>query len=242
MARERFYDKIEPVSFTADGKEDGTIFVEDTACFKVKRVVFLKADGGLYKRLQVKRVLSNTEMVVGPITKGGQSLKKVEDVSDFTVALNAYIESPAQERPSIPPADYERAVYEEEPTVAKRVFPVDKYGKNYDKVNRFPVEGSFTNDNPNFQKILTFPINDTNEFVINLPDNTKKYRIKVKQGKSRCVLAFLAGQTVDNGANIDIERGSYFLSPDLDLPNNSKLYLKVVHPNVVVEVAVWRIV
>lgn len=242
MARERFYDKIEPVSFIQDGKENGTISVEDTACFKVKRIVFLKADGGLKKRLQVKKVLNKNEMVVGPIIKGGDSLSKIEDVSDFTVALNSYIESPAQERPSIPPADYERAVYEEEPTVAKRVFPVDKYGKNYDKVNRFPVEGSFTNDNPNFQKILTFTVNDNNEFTVDLPDNTKKYRIKVKQGKSRCVLAFLAGQTASNGDNIDIERGSYFLSPDLDLPNNSKLYLKVIHPNVVVEVVAWRIV
>jgi hypothetical protein len=58
----------------------------------------------------------------------------------FLATENASIRANCQDRPSIPPEDYERAVYEEEPTVAKRVFNVDKYGKPFPTItNPWPT-------------------------------------------------------------------------------------------------------
>jgi hypothetical protein len=136
MAIERFYEEISPVAFTADGQANGIVTIDDTYCFKVKMDVIIKADGKDPVRLQVKRVLNKTMMRIGPSNKG---LNARTDLSEYTLAINSTIQAPEQERPNIPPADYERAVYEEEPTVAKRVFNVDKYGKGYTVKNPFPV-------------------------------------------------------------------------------------------------------
>jgi hypothetical protein len=144
MAIERIWKQIDPVPFTVDGTEGGIVTVEDTACFKVKMAVVLKADGTEPKRYEVKRVLSKIQLVLGPER---DSIQKRSDISAYTVALNSTIEAPEQERPKIPPADYERAVYEEEPTVAKRVVDVDKYGDIYTFDNPKPVtEAGFSEE------------------------------------------------------------------------------------------------
>lgn len=146
MAIERFYNQIEPVLFTADGESNGVISVVDTAFFKVKMAVVLKADGLDDLRLEVKRVLSSTQMILGPENK---PIHARTDLSSYVMSLNPKIEAPFQERPKIPPADYERASYEEEPTSAKRSFLVDRYGNPYGEENPFPTKqsgGSFLND------------------------------------------------------------------------------------------------
>jgi hypothetical protein len=133
---ERKWDGIPETSFTADGQENGTITVEDTAYFKVKMYVIVKSDAYQPVRYQIQRVLSRTEMILGLTPQEYTEKKKKDpktvrtvDVTRFTVADNATIEAPEQARPNIPHEDYERAVYEEEPVMAKRIVPVNEYGQ-----------------------------------------------------------------------------------------------------------------
>ncbi len=137
MAIERVYEQIPATTFTADGAENGVITVADVDCFKVKMSVTLKADTLPNISLQIKRVLNSTQMVVGPLKK---PIHTREDVSAYTVALNATVEAPEQKRPEIPLVDLERASYSEEPTVAKRVLNVDKYGNAYNADNPLSVQ------------------------------------------------------------------------------------------------------
>jgi len=136
MAIEKHYEAISPVFFTADGQNNGIITVEDTFCFKVKMVIVINADGKDPLRQQIKRVLSNTQMILGEEHK---SLHNRSDLSSYLLALNPTVKSPEQPRPNIPPADYERAAYEEEPTLAKRSYEVDKYGNPFTLDNPKPV-------------------------------------------------------------------------------------------------------
>lgn len=123
---ERRWAEISAISFTDDGKENGTVTIEDTSRFKVKMRVTVQSDVNQPTNFQVKRVLNRTQMILGP-TQGKHSL--TSDMSSFPLSDNPTIRAVEQERPPIPPVDFERASYEEEPTMAKRVIPVNKYGE-----------------------------------------------------------------------------------------------------------------
>jgi hypothetical protein len=148
MAREKSYERIDPVYFTADGQENGIITVETVNCFKVKMIVQIYAQGVSAEngsRFMVKRVLNETQMIIGPADKTALHLKT--DMSAYTVANEAFIEFAPTDRPNIPMEDYERAVYEEEPVVAKRVISVDKLGNTFGKSHQGQqqfIEGSIT--------------------------------------------------------------------------------------------------
>jgi hypothetical protein len=137
MNTERQWAGIGPTNFTEDGLDTGIITVEDTACYKVKMKVVVFSDTLQDTALVINKILSRTQMKLGPI---GGKITEHTDMSDFLISDRAKIRSVAdQDRPSIPPADYERASYEEEPTMAKRTVSVDKYGEIYSENNRFPV-------------------------------------------------------------------------------------------------------
>jgi hypothetical protein len=148
MAREKSYERIDPVYFTADGQENGIITVESVNCFKVKMIVQIYAKGVSPtdgSRFMIKRVLNETQMIIGPADKTALHLKT--DMTAYTVANEAFVEFAPTDRPNIPMEDYERAVYEEEPVVAKRVISVDKLGNTYGKSHEGQqqvVEGSIT--------------------------------------------------------------------------------------------------
>lgn len=155
MARERWLKAVPATPFTADGNENGIVTVDDTSCFKVKAFVVIKSDTQDEQRFEVKRVLNIKEMIIGP---EGKKITLKSDMSPFLVADNATIEMPEQERRDIPPADYERAVYEEEPTVAKRVVDVNKLGDIYDYDNPKPVtEAGFSLEDRVKSAILCAP-------------------------------------------------------------------------------------
>lgn len=146
MAIERFYNQIDAIGFLENGQTNGVVKVSNTAFFKVKMIVVLKADGFEDARFEVKRVLDKNYIILGP---EGKPIHTRSDLSAYTLSLNPTIEAPFQERPKIPPADFERATYEEEPTSAKRSFLVDRYGNAYGEENPFPIKqsgGSFLND------------------------------------------------------------------------------------------------
>jgi hypothetical protein len=135
---EKRWPVVLPQAFTANGTANGVVTVPDTTLFKVKQDVHISATSlpTLYK-LEVKEVLNATQMVIGP---DGGAINLTTDLSAYTVALSANVFCPTeQKRPAIASDEYMRAVYEEEPTVALRVFQVDELGNDYNDDNPFPV-------------------------------------------------------------------------------------------------------
>lgn len=136
MAIEKAWERVSPRAFTADGTADGIITLPFALDFKVKQRVTLRANTVQSKVVEVKRVLSPTQLKVGPI---GFGLDKTENVSAFTVALSATVEADEQPRPAIPEREFWRAMFAEEPTVAMRSHLVDYYGRSYEVNNPLPV-------------------------------------------------------------------------------------------------------
>ena len=126
MNTERKWVAIGPTSVTADGQENGILTVEDTACYKVKMKVTLQSDSFQQRRYEIKQVISRTQMRLGEV---GSKHNSRADLTDWVLVDNPILKAPEQDRPDIPPADYESAVYSEEPTMAKRIIPVNKYGQ-----------------------------------------------------------------------------------------------------------------
>ena len=128
MAIEKKWPKIDPIAFIADGGSEGEVQIESTIGFKVKQIVIIKATGLPDLILEVKRVVSDTLMFVG---KNGNICERA-DLSLYIMATNPMIRADEQIRPKISPEEYERASYEEEPTIAKRVIGVDRLGNPVD--------------------------------------------------------------------------------------------------------------
>jgi hypothetical protein len=129
---EKRLKSVPPQSFTADGTANGRITVGNATSYKVKQQVFISADGLPNLELEIKHVDSANVIYVGP--RNG-SINTREDISAYTVALNAKIGANEQKRPSVPYEEINRAVYEEEPTVALRTIPVDRLGNPYTSIN-----------------------------------------------------------------------------------------------------------
>ena len=142
------YEKRWPTnieSFTLNGGSDGLITVSDTTGFFVSQIVFISATGLPQLELKVKRVISATQLYVGP-NGSNSNIDTRTNVSAYTVALNAQIYATEQLRPNIQENYITRAVYQEEPAVALRVIQVDKLGN--------PVGGSGgVSSNTNVQSI-----------------------------------------------------------------------------------------
>ena len=149
---EKRFAAVPAQSLIADGTVDGIITIANTRLFKVKQEVYLSATAlPNLDKIEVKRVLSANQLMVGP--KGG-SIRTPIDVSAYTLAAGATIAANEQDRPAIG-ADYtERATYEEEPVVARRVILVDEFGNKYNASNPLPVEGGGGSGGLQYDKIL----------------------------------------------------------------------------------------
>jgi hypothetical protein len=129
--------EVLPVDFTADGTQTGVITLSSTCDFKVKQNVTIEATGEPLLNLEVKRVLSKTQLVVGPLKK---PIHHFQDMSNYTLAKSPTIRAHEQIRPTIPEQEIERLTYEEEPTIARRVVVVDRYGDKISDDNPLPVD------------------------------------------------------------------------------------------------------
>lgn len=127
--------------FTADGGADGSVTIANTSLFKVKQRVNISAIGQTNIEVEVKRVVSSTVMIVGPTTG---NINTFSNLTVYTVAASAQVFANEQKRPQISADDFERAVYEEEPTVAKRVVLVDEFGNKFNEDNPLPTSSTFT--------------------------------------------------------------------------------------------------
>jgi hypothetical protein len=159
MAREKFLPGVGPAAFTVDGGASGQVTIADTTGFKVKHRVVVKGTALADLPLEVKRVISTTLMLVGPVG----DIKERQDLSAYTVAASSNITFPEQVRRAIPLKEIERAIYEEEPTVAHRVIVVDEQGN--------PTTGSAAAaSDVNIAEVLGAPVSPANPLPVQLSD------------------------------------------------------------------------
>lgn len=139
MAVERKWLAVPPRSLLVNGNQFGLITIADTIGFKVKQTVVLRATTQPDFLLQVKRVISNTQLIVGrPDNKIGP--EQHVNISAYTVALGANIYAEEQDKAAMPTEkDHYSAIYEGDPTVADRVILVDPYGRFYGEGNPLPI-------------------------------------------------------------------------------------------------------
>jgi hypothetical protein len=143
MATERKWDRIPPRAFALDGGADGSVYLITTRNFKVKQKVAISATGLPDLSLEVKKVISPTQMLVGPVSS---KMTERQNLSEYTLDKNPKIRAEEQDRPGIPTEQHERYVYAEEPIMAKRVISVDEYGNYYSESN--PLTVKLSEDSP----------------------------------------------------------------------------------------------
>ena len=135
MASERKLDRVQVTPFTLVGGNDGTVTVSSTSGFKVKASVVISAVTFQDLTLEVKAVISETQLIVG--LPG--NINNRYDLSGYTTFLNSAIFQPSQDRPKVPRDDQDRATYESEPTLARRVIMVDELGNLHSDKNPITV-------------------------------------------------------------------------------------------------------
>lgn len=134
---EKRFKAVPTQLFAVSGTIAGVVTVVDTSLFKVKQQVIVAANSlPNLDALEVKNIISTTQMMIG---LQSTNIFLPIDLSAYTTSLAAKIFANEQRRPTITADDFERACYEEEPTVAKRVVMVDKYGDKYDENNPLPI-------------------------------------------------------------------------------------------------------
>lgn len=138
MSYEKRWSAIPATAFTSSGTSSGIVTITSTKGFHVKQSVLLRSDNLTTPlQLQVKSVISSTQLTVGPKTS---SLTEVTDISAYSLSQHPTIEAPLQPRPTIDQKEYLRSVFEEEPTVALRTTQVDPLGNQYTLDNPMPVQ------------------------------------------------------------------------------------------------------
>ena len=137
MKRFKIWEAIFPRSFTANGTTNGIVTIASTQCFYQWQRVIVKATSLPNKSLEIKRILSLTQMVVGPVD---QVANRYSALDLYTVGLGASIEAPEQNfGVDYTEGDVFPAVYENHPIAALRSILVDCSGQHYNAVNPFPV-------------------------------------------------------------------------------------------------------
>lgn len=158
---EKRYYTIAPQPLTVDGTSNGVIEVASTFCWKVGMCVTVVSNTVAPRKVKIKAVLSETEIMIGDVNT---PIYKGQDVSDLLVADSAMIGLPEDhennKRPVIHLNEIYRQVYEEEPTVAIRSHLVDWLGRSYCKDNPLPVDATVSVGDVNVQ--LTHKDNDPN--------------------------------------------------------------------------------
>lgn len=144
MALEQRWSSVPATALTIDGTTLGIITVNDTIGFKDKQLIILKSNTLPQKEFQIKRVMSTTQIVVGPVNNK-VSINDYSDISMYTVADNATVGANEQPKLALPPEkDHYSAVYESSPTNADRVISVDSHGNPYSSNNPMPITGNIT--------------------------------------------------------------------------------------------------
>ena len=245
MAIEKFWERQGPVAFTVAGEEDGLITLDSVICFKVKQTVSIKAIGLPTLQLEVKRVISATQLYVGPrqaIPKENRSLKTRTDLTAYTPALMASIQAVEQSKTKLPPNDIIQGVYEHEPTVAIRTHLVDKIGQPFTSTNPLPTTATISGPNRDGLAILNIPTKNT-EVSFSFPNGTKFYQIRTRDSKDTIRMGLSAG-SITAGNYWTIIPGNIESPQELmDFDDNYKLYFESKNKDDInLEIHYWYLV
>lgn len=137
MAIEQKWPMVSPQLLTADGGTEGEVHVASTAGFKVKQIVVLQAPTIAPMQVKVQRVISRTQIIVGPAgpaVQGKQNMNTRVDVSMYTVVAGSFIFAAEQDKSKLKPDDILQALYDQEPTVGLRSVLIDQFGDYFDSV------------------------------------------------------------------------------------------------------------
>lgn len=141
---------------------NGIVTCTSTKGLRLKQIVTFSKVGGLDpKDFEIKRVLSDTDFLVGDPSKKIGAISQPTEYSGGSAVVNE------QQRNTIGDGYVLRNVYENDPVMALRTIPVDEFGNHYTVQNPFPVQlsdGSITIEtvNANLSVFLThlnnFPV------------------------------------------------------------------------------------
>lgn len=134
----REWPQVGPLLFTADGTATGKATVSSTIGFYVGQTCIVSAIGYPNKNVQVKRIISSTELQLGPIDNNPNSYTSL---SFYTTALSASITAPQQvANVTASNGEIAASVYESPPISAIRAIYVDQLGRPYNTQNPIPVQ------------------------------------------------------------------------------------------------------
>lgn len=136
MGFERDLSPVLPILFTANGGAQGQIQLSTTLGLFVKQEVILNANTLEPLNVQIKQVLSDTQILVGHPTA---NIQHRMDVSAYTLAKNANLSAVKQRKSTLPNEERLYASYIQEPSNSWRVTPVDSFGNSIDNTNPLPV-------------------------------------------------------------------------------------------------------
>lgn len=243
MASERVWIEIPTQLFTSNGGTEGQVSIPSTVGIKVKQKVFVGSNTQDQIPLEVKFVKNDTDIILGPIKGPMRGVGSTTNLALYLSAANAYLRIDEQQRPTINSPDIFRAVYEEEPTVAIRTYLVDNLGTPWNEDNPLPIEGTITTspDDPTTPEIQNIEVPDeTQEIEILIPNDTKRYEIRIRKHEATAKIAYAPGET--DTKYWSLSRGTIFSSQKVSFPDNSKVYMKVDRPNVTIEIISWRLI
>lgn len=142
MSFERNWSAISPQPFLADGGDWGLVTIANTAGFRVKQAAYLLSNTLPSLPVQIKRVLSDTQLIVGTINNAQIGQWPPLNINNYLLADAASIGAEMQFKSVLKPEDVATLTYEAEPVVARRVVLVDQYGNIYSDTN--PLPATFT--------------------------------------------------------------------------------------------------
>lgn len=230
---ERRLRAVLPATFTADGTAGGVVTIDDTCDFKVKQEVLISAPLSPTLTLEIKRIISRTQLTVGPKSS---SMFKYADISAYTTGIGSYIEAKEQERPKVPEQEVERLTYEEEPTIARRVVAVDKYGRKWDESNPLPVAATINVSNvgtPILYNVLA-AIKNT-EYSQLLPDDTAQFILRARNN-AKLQISYVSGQT--GTSYLTVIPGNIYSVEGVKLVGKT-VYFRSSKPDTTIEIIAW---
>jgi len=143
MAIERAWEAVPEQPFTANGSTWGLVTIANTAGFRVKQVAAITSESLPPLPVQVKIVISETEMIVGSVDNKIANWPPL-NISAYTLDIEAAISAQRQPKNNIMVEDALKAAYEADPVVALRSFGVDQYGNPWSQDNPMPVNADVT--------------------------------------------------------------------------------------------------
>lgn len=215
---EKLWSAVPAVPLEISGNSRGLVQVSSTYGFKVKMNVTI-SDGTNSLLLEVKRIVNDKQMFLGE--KGDIKLRS--NLSSFPAGSIVWaLEQPRQ---SIPLQEIERAVYDEEPTVALRSVLVDNYGNYYRTDNPLPVklsDGSVNIGTVNAELEVQLSHKDNYPDVGDVADS-----VRLGDGTN-----YLTSTTVGTDIGLDVNIiGGANVEIDVDATDGDNIGLKVQQRN-----------